>query len=85
MTQSGRHAGAFGLEAHGFRKLKAAQWNLPPAALVEHALARREGLLAKDGPLVVLTGERTGRSVRDEFVVKDAKRRTASGGTTTRR
>jgi len=70
MTQPGRHAGAFGLE--GFRKLKAAQWNLPPAALVAHALARREGLVAKDGPLVVLTGQHTGRSPGDKFIVKDA-------------
>ena len=85
MAQSGRHAGAFGLEAHGFRKLKAAQWNLPPAALVEHALARREGLLAKDGPLVVLTGEHTGRSVQTSSSSRTPRLRTASGGTTTRR
>jgi len=73
MSQLGRHAGAFGLEAHGFRNLKAAHWNLAPADLYEHAIARREGCLAKDGPLVVLTGQHTGRSPSDKFIVKDAK------------
>ena len=73
MSQLGRQAGAFGLEAHGFRNLKAAHWNLAPAALYEHAIARGEGRLAKDGPLVVLTGQHTGRSPGDKFIVKDAE------------
>jgi phosphoenolpyruvate carboxykinase (ATP) len=72
MSQLGRHAGAFGLETHGFRNLKAAHWNLTPAALYEHAIARGEGRLAKDGPLLVTTGQHTGRSPADKFIVKDA-------------
>ena len=43
------------------------------AALVEHAVARGEGRLAKDGPLVVATGRHTGRSAKDKFLVKDAE------------
>jgi len=46
---------------------------LAPAALYEHAIARREGRLAKDGPLVVITGQHTGRSPGDKFIVKDAE------------
>ena len=73
MSQFGRHAGAFGLETHGFRNLKAAHWNLAPVALYEHAIARREGRLAKNGPLVAITGQHTGRSPADKFIVKDAE------------
>ena len=63
---------AHGLEQQGFRNLKAVRWNLTPAELTEIALVRGEGRLAKDGPLVVLTGEHTGRSASDKFVVRDA-------------
>ena len=45
--------------------------NLGTAALYEHALRRSEGRLAATGPLVVDTGEHTGRSPRDKFVVQD--------------
>jgi phosphoenolpyruvate carboxykinase (ATP) len=45
--------------------------NLGTAPLVEHALANGEGILAKDGPLVVETGKHTGRSAKDKFIVRD--------------
>ncbi len=48
-------------------------WNLVPAQLVEFAVSRGEGVLAKDGPLVVETGKHTGRSANDKFTVKDAE------------
>ena len=47
-------------------------WNLGTAPLVEAALANGEGILAKDGPLVVATGKHTGRSAKDKFIVRDA-------------
>jgi phosphoenolpyruvate carboxykinase (ATP) len=47
--------------------------NLGTAALVEHAIRRREGLLAEHGPLVVRTGKHTGRSAQDKFIVRDAE------------
>jgi phosphoenolpyruvate carboxykinase (ATP) len=68
----GRNAGAYGLERHGFRNLKAVNWNLSAPALYEEAVRRGEGHVAKNGPLVVLTGQHTGRSASDKFVVRDA-------------
>ena len=70
-SQDGR-ANAFGLENQGFRNLKAVHWNLSAPALYEDAVARGEGHVAKNGPLVVLTGQHTGRSASDKFVVRDA-------------
>lgn len=43
--------------------------NLPPARLVEMALAREEGILAPNGALSVITGKYTGRSPGDRFFV----------------
>ena len=48
-------------------------WNGVTPALVEAAVARGEGRLAADGPLVVETGPHTGRSVRDRYIVRDAE------------
>ena len=46
--------------------------NLGTAPLVEAALANNEGILAKDGPLVVKTGAHTGRSAKDKYIVRDS-------------
>ncbi|MDO8485815.1 MAG: phosphoenolpyruvate carboxykinase (ATP) [Candidatus Limnocylindrales bacterium] len=45
--------------------------NLPIAELYEDAIRRGEGLVAADGPLVVLTGKHTGRSPEDKFIVRE--------------
>lgn len=39
--------------------------------LIQHAVARKEGILASNGAFCALTGERTGRSTKDRFIVKD--------------
>ena len=57
---------------HRIRTNARVHWNLVAPALVEAAVARGEGKLAADGPLVVETGPHTGRSVRDRFIVCDA-------------
>ncbi|WOF45504.1 phosphoenolpyruvate carboxykinase [Sphingopyxis indica] len=49
--------------------------NLGTPQLVEAAIRHGEGLLAKDGPLVVATGKHTGRSAKDKFIVEDDETR----------
>ncbi|HVI04649.1 MAG TPA: phosphoenolpyruvate carboxykinase (ATP), partial [Sphingomicrobium sp.] len=61
-----------GLEAQGIATGAEIFWNLPAAPLIEHAVRRGEGLLAKDGPIVVKTGRHTGRSAQDKFIVKNS-------------
>ncbi len=61
--------GEAGLEQHGFRNLKRVNWNWTAAELYEQAVRSGEGKVAKDGPLVVLTGQHTGRSPKDKYFV----------------
>ncbi|HET7709078.1 MAG TPA: phosphoenolpyruvate carboxykinase [Sphingomicrobium sp.] len=63
---------AYGLDAQGIDTGAKIFWNLTTAPLVEHAVQRGEGLLARDGPLVVKTGKHTGRSAQDKFTVRDS-------------
>ncbi|MAK62867.1 MAG: phosphoenolpyruvate carboxykinase (ATP) [Ponticaulis sp.] len=46
--------------------------NLTVPVLYQMAVERGEGEVAKHGPLVVKTGEHTGRSAKDKFMVRDA-------------
>ncbi len=62
----------FGLDAQGIATSAQLHWNLTTAPLVEQSVRRGEGVLAKDGPLVVETGKHTGRSAKDKFTVRDA-------------
>ena len=66
-------APAYSLGSQGIETGAELHWNLTTAPLVEHAVRRGEGLLAKDGPLVVATGKHTGRSANDKFIVRDAE------------
>jgi phosphoenolpyruvate carboxykinase (ATP) len=61
-----------GLDAQGIATGAEMFWNLTTAPLVEHAVRRGEGLLAKEGPLVVRTGRHTGRAAQDRFIVRNA-------------
>ncbi len=55
----------------GLANVAAAYWNLTPAELVEEAISRGEGTLVDTGALAADTGEFTGRSPKDRFVVCD--------------
>lgn len=46
-------------------------WNLPPEELAEHALDHENARRTRSGALAVDTGEFTGRSPKDRFIVKD--------------
>jgi len=45
--------------------------NLSTAALYEEAVRRKEAVIAAEGPLACYTGQHTGRSPNDKFVVRD--------------
>jgi phosphoenolpyruvate carboxykinase (ATP) len=64
---------AHGLSEQGILTPAEVHWNLETPQLVEQALRRGEGMLAKDGPLVVRTGRHTGRSAQDKFIVRDGE------------
>lgn len=64
---------SYPLDRHGITTTAEIFANLGTAPLVEHAVRNGEGLMAKDGPLVVATGKHTGRSAKDKFIVKDAE------------
>lgn len=71
MQALGVNPSQFGLDRHGIQNVNQVLWNLGTAALVENAVRRREGLLAAGGALVVRTGQYTGRSPDDKFVVQE--------------
>ena len=48
-----------------------AHWNLTPNQLETHTLDLNQGVLSDTGALVVNTGQFTGRSPKDRFIVKD--------------
>ncbi len=60
-----------GLEDHGLNPSGEVLWNPTTSLLYTHALLGGEGRLAEGGPLVVDTGEHTGRSPQDKFVVRE--------------
>jgi phosphoenolpyruvate carboxykinase (ATP) len=59
------------LEKMGIKNPAKIYRNLPPAVLIETALARGEGILASNGALVVRTGVPSGRSPNDKFFVEE--------------
>ena len=71
-TKPGEDALEHGLEAHGFRNIVKAYWNLRTPQLIEAAIQRHEGFFSKEGALVVRTGQFTGRSPKDKFIVRNA-------------
>ncbi|MGQ0613369.1 MAG: phosphoenolpyruvate carboxykinase [Planctomycetaceae bacterium] len=63
------------LEAIGIRHPAAVHRNLATAQLVEEAIRRQEGLLSREGALVVSTAPHTGRSPSDKFLVEEPSSR----------
>jgi phosphoenolpyruvate carboxykinase (ATP) len=73
MNEYGLKAKDATLASIGLKNVSAAYWNLSPAELVEETIVLGQGVLADSGALAVDTGEFTGRSPRDKFVVCDEK------------
>ncbi|MCX8081010.1 MAG: phosphoenolpyruvate carboxykinase (ATP) [Bacteroidia bacterium] len=63
----------FFLNEIGLENVENAYWNLYPSELIEDTLRLGEGVLTDTGALAINTGEFTGRSPKDKFVVKDKK------------
>jgi phosphoenolpyruvate carboxykinase (ATP) len=60
------------LAEHGIHEVGGRiHWHPTTSQLYEHSLRRGEARLAEGGPLVVDTGEHTGRSPKDKFVVRE--------------
>jgi len=67
----------FSARESGLRGLKRVYYNLLPAELCEEAVRRGEATMTADGALRALTGQHTGRSAKDKFVVFDDATRNA--------
>ena len=69
-TESKFHS-PVGLDANDIKNVNNVYWNLHTSNLYEEAIRRREGRLAHLGPLVVRTGQHTGRAPNDKFIVSE--------------
>src|SRR5262252_6642050 len=59
------------LDREGIRTERV-KWNLSTAALYEEAIRKQEGVIAAEGPIVCRTGQHTGRSPNDKFIVRES-------------
>lgn len=60
-------------ESIGLKNLGNQFWNLSPAELVEDTIINGQGILTDTGAIAIETGEFTGRSPKDRFIVCDEK------------
>jgi phosphoenolpyruvate carboxykinase (ATP) len=59
------------LRTHGLTNLSGVFWNLGPSQLIERSILEGDGMLSAEGALVARTGQFTGRSPKDKFIVRD--------------
>lgn len=71
MNTFGYSPSRVGLDRHGISETGDVFWNLPAAELYEHAINAHEGSLADNGAIVCNTGQFTGRSPKDKFIVEE--------------
>ena len=71
MQNFGADISSYGVEHHGISYPGTVYWNLHTPQLYEQITQRREGMLAHLGPVVVHTGDHTGRSPNDRFIVRE--------------
>ena len=61
------------LKSIGIKASKKIHWNLSGLLLVTQTINRQQGILTSSGALACDTGEFTGRSPKDKYIVKDQK------------
>jgi phosphoenolpyruvate carboxykinase (ATP) len=61
----------YDLGNHGITNLRQSYWNLPSEALYEEVVFRGEGRISRQGPMVVNSGQHTGRAAQDKFIVRE--------------
>jgi len=71
MQNFGSFISKYGIENLGIKNPGTVYWNLTGPMLYEQSIRRREGVIGHLGPLVVHTGDHTGRSANDKFIVKE--------------
>src|ERR1051326_2627904 len=71
MNQYGLRAKDASIANLGLGNVEAAYWNVNVSELVEETIIRGEGILTDTGALAIDTGEFTGRSPKDKFIVYD--------------
>lgn len=72
MQHIGHYVSDYGLEHHGIQNVNIIHWNMSTPALYEEAIRNHEAIFSHLGPLVVRTGQHTGRSPKDKFIVKES-------------
>ncbi|UGY10110.1 phosphoenolpyruvate carboxykinase [Phyllobacterium pellucidum] len=70
--ETGIHNASIALGNSGLKELSAVYYNLEAAELYEEVVRRGEAQLTAQGALVARTGQHTGRSPKDKFVVRDS-------------
>ena len=71
MRETGIRNPAFGIDRFGLKTAGTVHYNFSTTALYEEAVRRGEARLTADGALVAYTGQHTGRSPKDKFIVRD--------------
>ena len=56
---------------HGLEPRGTVHWNPTTSQLYAHAILRGDGTVGEGGPLIVDTGEHTGRSPQDRFIARE--------------
>ena len=71
IREDGAPPGPVDLGAHGLSPAGKIHWNNEGTDLIEQAVKREEGFLSAHGVLITETGDRTGRSPNDKFIVRE--------------
>jgi phosphoenolpyruvate carboxykinase (ATP) len=72
MQESGHKHSSHDLASSGITSARAVYWNLTVPELYEEIARRTEGVISREGALIVDTGEHTGRSAKDKAITREA-------------